>query len=187
MPAVQPSIAELGTPAPPFSLTDVRSGDIVDSTAFDGQPWLVVFLCAHCPYVKHIERRLAELGSRYADAGLAVVAIASNDPVANIEDSPEGLAAQARRAGFTFPYVFDADQSIARAFGAVCTPDFFLYDRSHELAYRGRFDASRPGNDIEVTGDDLAGAIDRVLAGQPVPVDQMVGIGCSIKWRDPAV
>jgi thiol-disulfide isomerase/thioredoxin len=144
---------------------------------------LVLFLCNHCPFVKHIRSGLAEFAREYAERGLSVVAINSNDAEAYPDDAPERMAEEARAAGYVFPYLIDADQSVARAYLAACTPDLFLFDRHGRLAYRGQFDGSRPGNDVPVTGADLRAAADTVLLGRRVEGDQLPSIGCNIKWR----
>lgn len=177
-------MVELGTPAPDFALPSVTTGDLIGLKDFAEAPaLLVMFLSNHCPYVKHLESPLGELTTRYAAQGLAVVGISANDVVNYPEDAPERLLDQIKRAGFTFPYLYDASQQTARAYHAACTPDFFLYDAGRELAYRGQFDNSRPRNETPVTGETLAAAIDQVLLGQPVPEPHYPSIGCSIKWR----
>ena len=182
--AVTSTMLELGTRAPSFALTDVRTGETVRLSDFtDADALLVMFLCTHCPYVKHVEDELAQLGRDYADTGLAIVAIGSNDPERYPDDAPDKLAEQAERLGFDFPYLFDETQSVAKAYTAACTPDFFLFDGDLELAYRGQLDDSRPRNDVPVTGEDLRAAIDAVLAGEPVPADQKPSMGCGIKWK----
>lgn len=173
----------LGTPAPDFSLTDAISGNTVSRADFEGSPLLVMFICAHCPFVVHIQQELAKLGKDYADSALKIVAISSNSVQTHPADAPDKLAAQAAACGFTFPYLHDEDQSAAKAYTAACTPDFFLFDASHRLAYRGQLDDSRPGSDIPVTGADLRAAIDAILAGREAPVRQMPSIGCNIKWH----
>jgi thiol-disulfide isomerase/thioredoxin len=142
-----------------------------------------MFICAHCPYVKHINEGLAALGKDYASKSIAIVAISSNDADTHPDDSPAGLKEQAETFGFNFPYVYDESQETARAYKAACTPDFFLFDADFRLVYRGQFDSSRPGNSIPVTGSDLRAAIDLVLDGEYVPVDQRPSIGCNIKWK----
>jgi hypothetical protein len=144
---------------------------------------LVLFICRHCPFVKHIQQELGQLGRDYEGKGVGIVAISSNDATDYAEDSPDSLAEQARQAGFTFPYLYDETQQVGRAYHATCTPDFFLFDSGHKLIYRGQFDDSRPGNDIPVTGNDLRAALDAVIAGQPVNPDQKPSIGCNIKWK----
>lgn len=171
----------LGTPAPDFALEDVtgttvRLGELADASAL-----LVAFLCNHCPYVRHIETALGEVLAGYPS--LAVVGICTNDADAYPDDRPDRLAEQARRAGWRFPYLIDADQRVGRAYNAACTPDFFLYDAQRRLAYRGAFDESTPGNGKPVTGTDLRAAIEHVLAKEPVPEPHRPSMGCSIKWR----
>jgi peroxiredoxin len=178
--AVESVMVPLGSPAPDFALTDL-TGSLVRRDELTG-PMLVAFLCNHCPYVRHVEARLGEVLG--AVEGLSVVGVCSNDAEAYPDDSPEHLAEQARRAGWTFPYLVDTDQSVGRAFAAACTPDFFLYDRRGRLAYRGAFDDSTPGNGRPVTGALLADAIARVLADEPVPEPHRPSMGCSIKWRE---
>jgi peroxiredoxin len=144
---------------------------------------LVMFICRHCPYVRHVRSELARLGRDFADSELAIVAISSNDPVEYPEDAPQSLAEEAREAGYAFPYLFDETQEVAKAYTAACTPDFFLFDADRALAYRGQLDDSRPSNGLPVTGVDLRAAIEAVLSGEPVSDDQRASIGCSIKWR----
>ena len=172
----------LGAPAPDFALPDL-AGATVRLGSFAGAPGLLVaFLCNHCPYVRHIEHEFGVLLANHPS--LAVVGVCTNDADAYPEDGPEHLAAQAKRAGWAFPYLIDADQEVGRAYEAACTPDFFLYDAGQELAYRGAFDASTPGNGRRVTGESLSAAITHVLAGEPVPEPHRPSMGCSIKWRD---
>jgi peroxiredoxin len=172
----------LGTAAPPFRLPDT-SGRTVSLDDFKGKPVLVAFICNHCPFVKHIRRELARFGRDYQEKGLAIVAINSNDVSSYPDDSPERMKQEARNVGYTFPYLFDESQAVARAYGAACTPDFFLYDKKHELADRGQFDDSRPSNGKPVTGADLRAAADAALAGRPAPAEQKPSIGCNIKWK----
>ncbi|MHB8390146.1 MAG: thioredoxin family protein [Acidobacteriaceae bacterium] len=174
----------LGTTAPEFSLPDVISGQIMTRDQVAGsRGLLVMFLCVHCPFVQHVNAELARLGRDYAGRGIGIVAIGSNDADAYPDDAPEGLRAQAMQHGFTFPYLYDESQDVARAFHAVCTPDYFLFDADKKLVYRGQLDASRPGNGIAVDGRDLRAAMDSVLAGTPVAAEQQASIGCSIKWK----
>jgi peroxiredoxin len=174
----------LGTTAPNFALTDVASGRTVTLQDFGEQKaLLVMFICRHCPYVAHVRPAIAALALEHVGSGLGIVAISANDPAAHPEDAPEGLAAEVVEAGYTFPYLFDETQEVAKAYTAACTPDFFLFDGDRRLAYRGQFDASRPGNGVPVTGDDLRAAIDAVLRDRPVSEDQRPSVGCSIKWR----
>jgi peroxiredoxin len=175
---------ELGTGAPDFTLTDVVTGsEISRQSAAGPKGLLAMFICRHCPFVKHVEEELARIGRDYSGRGVGMVAISSNDVTSHPEDSPTKLAYQARELGFTFPYLFDESQAVARAFDAQCTPDFFLYDGQGKLVYRGQLDDSRPGNDIPVTGRDLRAALDAIIAGRAVPSEQRPGIGCNIKWR----
>jgi peroxiredoxin len=174
----------LGTPAPPFSLRDVVSGQVCTLDSFTGKTaLLVMFICRHCPYVVHVEKEIAKIGREYADTGLGIVAISSNDPVQYPEDAPARLKEMAERLGFTFPFCFDESQDVAKAYAAACTPDFYLFDRERRLVYRGQLDDSRPGSTKPVTGRDLRAAIDAVLTGKPVDGKQQASIGCSIKWR----
>ena len=171
-------------PAPPFELTDVVSGDTVTLETFAGkQGLLVIFLCCHCPFVVHVQGELARLSRDYESSGLGIVGISANDIQSHPEDSPENMRRQATQQGFRFPYCHDRSQDVARAYGAACTPDFFLFDRDHKLVYRGQLDDSRPGAPAPVTGRDLRAAIDAVLAGQSVAAKQRPSVGCNIKWR----
>lgn len=182
-----PSVmVELGTKAPDFALPDTRvsqGGEVtVRRDDFEGKPLLMMFICNHCPFVKHLRLHLAEMGKTYQDKGVAVVAISSNDIATHPDDSPEKMGEEVESAGYTFPYLFDGNQDVAKAYKAACTPDFFLYDKDHKLYYRGQYDDSRPKNDLPVTGADLKAALDAVLAGQPAPAEQKNSIGCNIKW-----
>lgn len=179
--AVSSTMLPLGTPAPPFDLLEPLNGRTVSLDDFTQPALLVMFICNHCPYVQHVRQGLLALRADYRPADLGMVAISANDPSAYPDDAPELLAEAAR--DFDFPYLFDETQRVAAAYAAACTPDFFLFDASRRLAYRGRLDASRPGSDVPVTGEDLRRAIDAVLAGIPVPADQVPSLGCSIKWR----
>lgn len=182
--AVTPStMLALGTRAPDFELPEPLTGNTVSRADFEGQPLLVMFICNHCPYVKHLRDALAAFGRTYRDQGLAIVAISANDVAARPEDGPEHMAKEAQDAGFTFPYLYDESQNTAKAYRAACTPDFFLFDAEHRLVYRGQFDDSRPGNDAPVTGEDLRAAADAVLAGRPAAAEQKPSIGCNIKWQ----
>jgi peroxiredoxin len=174
----------IGTPAPDFSLRNV-DGQLVSRADFDGTPaLLVIFMCNHCPFVKHIASQLAQLGRDYQSQGVGVVAISSNDVASHPEDSPEQMVHEAEQQGYTFAYLFDEEQDVAAAYQAACTPDFFIFDGQQQLAYRGQLDDSRPGNDIPVTGADLRAALDAVLAGAPVSESQQPSIGCNIKWQE---
>ncbi len=174
----------LGTKAPDFNLTDVTSGEKVSlSDLNDNKALLVIFICQHCPYVKHVEDEIARIGKDYQDKGLGLVAISSNDTSSHPADSPQHLKQQAKKLGFNFPYLFDQDQSVAKKYTAACTPDFFLFDGDRELIYRGQLDDSRPGNNIPVTGESLREAIDAFLNDQPVSKEQKPSSGCNIKWK----
>ena len=176
----------LGTPAPDFELPDTVSGGRVglDQIAEGRDGLLVMFICAHCPFVIHVEKELARLGQDYGGAGrLGIAAISSNSTWTHPEDSPDKLKAMADRLGFSFPYLYDESQDVAKSYTAACTPDFFLFDASRRLAYRGRLDASRPGNGMPVDGRDLRSAIDAVLAGKAPTGSQVPSAGCNIKWR----
>jgi len=177
------TMVPLGTKAPAFRLPDT-DGKMVALDDFHELPaLLVMFICNHCPFVKHIRGGLAQFGRDYQNRGLAIVAISSNDVRAYPEDSPEKMAKEKRAAGYVFPYLYDETQEVAKAYHAACTPDFFLYDRERRLVYRGQFDASRPSNQKPVTGADLRAAVEAVLAGKPVSTDQKPSIGCNIKWK----
>ena len=182
MARTESTMLPLGTPAPDFSLPDV-DGRPVSLADFAGAPALVViFLCNHCPYVRHLAAGLAQFGRDAAARGVAVVGISSNDARAYPDDGPEKMRDEAARQGYTFPYLYDATQSVARAYRAACTPDFFLFDAARRLVYRGQFDDSRPDNGRPVTGAALRGALEAVLAGQSVSAEQRPSLGCNIKW-----
>ncbi|GMV94300.1 MAG: thioredoxin family protein [Candidatus Hydrogenedentota bacterium] len=173
----------LGTPAPDFRLPDtggkmVSLGDFAGSKAL-----LVMFICNHCPYVKHVADELAKLGKEYQGKGVGVVAISSNDVTTHPDDSPQKMAEEARTRGYTFPYLYDESQEVAKAYSAACTPDFFLFDADRKLVYRGQLDDSRPGNNAPVTGADLRAALDCTLEGKPVSGNQRPSMGCNIKWK----
>jgi len=182
--ALTPSyMSPLGTVMPSFALREVVEGGFFDSDSIDPtKPFLVMFLCAHCPYVIHIEPQLTSLSSDYKGS-VNIVAISSNDIVSYPQDSPEKLKAQAEKNDFDFPYCFDEDQSVAKAFNAQCTPDFFLFDSQKKLVYRGQLDNSRPGNDFPADGKDLRKAIDLLLNKQEISENQLPTMGCNIKWR----
>jgi peroxiredoxin len=174
---------DLGLPAPDFSLPD-PSGKVYTLNDFsDAKALLVVFMCNHCPFVIHLREALSAFVSEYQAKGLAVVGINANDIIDRPDDSPEMMAEEIKRAGYTFPYLFDESQQTAMAYQAACTPDFFLYDADRKLVYRGQFDASRPGNDVPVTGEDLRAATDALLGGQSIATEQKPSMGCNIKWR----
>lgn len=185
--ALTPSrMLPLGTVAPAFDLPDTVSGRRLDLEAVRGRHGtLVMFLCNHCPYVQHVNRELVRLARDYAPRGLGIVAISSNDVGAYPQDGPEAMARVAREQGYPFPYLFDASQSVARAYDAACTPDFFLFDARLALVYRGRLDDSTPGNGRPLTGADLRAAIDALLGGTAVTAEQHPSVGCGIKWAAP--
>jgi peroxiredoxin len=184
MALTESTMLELGTIAPDFALTNVVTGATVRRDEFRGKKaLLVLFICTHCPYVKHIEKGLAALGNDYAGKPLGIVAISSNDVTTHPADSPGGLKQQAETYGFVFPYLYDESQAIAHGYKAACTPDIYLFDAEFRLVYRGQFDQSRPGSDVPVTGKDLRAAIELVLRDQPIPTDQQPSIGCNIKWK----
>lgn len=182
--ALSSTMRSLGSELPDFELPDTVGGRVVASRSLRGQPALVVaFICNHCPYVVHILEGLAAFGRDCRDKGVPFVAISSNDIGTHPQDGPERMAELAQANGFVFPYLYDESQEVARAFDAACTPDFFAFDASARLAYRGQFDASRPGNDQPVTGADLRAAVEAMLRGEAPGVDQTPSIGCGIKWR----
>ena len=174
---------DLGAPLPDFSLPDTKTRAVVSSADSCGRPLVVAFICNHCPYVKHLQPALAEFGRFCEQSGVAMVAISSNDAKSYPEDAPDRLGAEALRLGYPFPVLYDESQDVARAFQAVCTPEFYLFDRSGRLFYRGQFDDSRPGNGRPVTGASLRGAVTAVIAGDPPPAAQSPSVGCSIKWK----
>ena len=180
MAATESEMLELGTSAPQFSLPDPDGN--IHSLADDRRAYLVMFICNHCPFVKHIRTELARLGHDYLQKGVQIVAINSNDVSTHPGDSPDRMREEASRWDYQFPYVFDESQAVARSYRAACTPDFFLFDEDRRLVYRGQLDDSRPSNDIPVTGADLRRAVDAVLAGEAVSEDQKPSIGCNIKW-----
>ncbi len=177
------TMLSLGTPAPDFRLPDAN-GKTVSPADFPSAPaLLVIFMCNHCPYVKHLASGLAELAREYQARGVAIVGINSNDWSQYPDDAPEKMAEEVRTRGYTFPYLADESQEVAHAYQAACTPDFFLFDKQRRLVYRGQMDSSRPGNNLPVTGKDLREALDAVLTGQPVPAHQRPSMGCNIKWK----
>lgn len=174
----------LGTQAPDFSLVDAVSGKTYTLEDFKDAPaLLVMFLCNHCPFVIHIREQLGKITAMYQKKGVAIVAINSNDVEAYPQDRPEEMRAIAESKGWTFPFLFDETQEVAKAYGAACTPDFFLFDQDRRLVYRGQLDKSRPSNRIPVTGEDLRIAMENLLHGIPVPSNQQPSIGCNIKWK----
>jgi peroxiredoxin len=184
MAATESRMLSLGTPAPDFELPDVVSGKTISLRTFTSQKGvLVMFICRHCPYVVHVRHELARLGRDYAGKSVGIVAISSNDANAYPDDAPDRLKEMALELGFNFPYCYDANQEAAKAYQAVCTPDFFLFDENRKLVYRGQLDDSRPHNGKPVTGKDLREAIDAVLEGRMVNRNQKPSIGCNIKWK----
>lgn len=175
---------ELGTSAPDFYLPDTVSGKSCSLVDFQNSRALVVmFMCNHCPYVKHLQKALAIFGRDVQSKGVAVVGISSNDVSTHPQDGPEKMAEVAQVAGYTFPYLYDETQDVAKAYKAACTPDFFVFDNDRKLVYRGQFDASRPGNKEPITGKDLRDAVDAVLENRTVSTDQAPSMGCNIKWK----
>lgn len=184
MVAVPSTMLPLGTEAPAFALSDT-DGSVFSSEDLRGAPAvLVMFICNHCPYVVHVRDEIARLGRDYADLGVGIVAISSNDATAYPADGPAAMAREKAAAGYSFPYLYDETQDVAKAYRAACTPDFYVFDRDLRLAYRGQLDASRPSNGLPVDGSDLRAALDAVLAGTAPDADQKPSMGCNIKWRD---
>lgn len=184
MAATPSTMLALGTQAPGFSLPEVTTGRNISLGTFqDKDVLLVIFLCHHCPFVKHVKHELARLGRDYALKSVGIVAISANDPSVSSDDSPEGLKRMAAEWGLTFPVCYDESQAVAKAYAAACTPDFFVFDKARKLAYRGQLDDSRPSNDRPVNGADLRDALDALLAGRAVNPAQKASIGCNIKWR----
>ena len=173
---------EIGAAALDFALPDTE-GSTWRLEDFAGKPLLVAFICNHCPYVVHLKGALATFANDHTERGLAMVAVNANDVSAYPADAPDKMAADATKYGYSFPYLYDESQAVARAYHAVCTPDFFLFDAGHKLHYRGQFDGSRPNNGAAVTGANLRAAADSALAGDPPPADQAPSVGCSIKWK----
>ena len=186
MAATESTMLELGTQAPDFSLpnTNPKFADRVFSLAdfADAKALLVMFVCNHCPYVIHLREALVRMAADYAERGLQVVAISSNSVQTHPQDGPDKMREEAEQQGFPYPYLYDESQAVAQAYMAACTPDFFLFDADQKLAYRGRFDGSRPKNDIPVTGEDMRAAVDAVLAGEKPAGEQVPSMGCNIKW-----
>ena len=178
------TMLDLGTAAPSFELPDSVSGSTISLASFAGKKGLLVmFICNHCPFVKHINDELVRLGKDYAGSDLGIVAINSNDVDAHPDDAPDKMKANAEALGYAFPYCYDATQDVAKAYAAACTPDFFLFDEGRKLVYRGQLDGSRPENGVAINGQDLRAAISAVLAGSAVAEDQQPSIGCNIKWK----
>lgn len=183
MPAVNSQMLPLGTPAPAFSLPDTNGNTVSLSDFAGAKGYLVMFICNHCPYVVHVADELARLGKDYGERGIATFAISSNDVERYPADSVEKMAQEASTRGYTFPYLYDESQEVARAYQAACTPDFYLFDGDQKLVYRGQLDSSRPNNGVAVTGADLRAAMDALLEGSAVSSEQTPSIGCSIKWK----
>lgn len=188
--ALTPStMMPLGTQAPDFTLPDTISGKALGLQQLKGKKGtLVMFICNHCPYVKHIKEALTKLGKDYMDknnanSGISIIAINANDAVKYPDDAPDKMTLFAKQNGFVFPYLHDDSQNVAKRYGAACTPDLFLFDGSLKCVYRGQFDDSRPGNDIPVTGKDLRTAMDQLMAGKTISANQTPSIGCNIKWK----
>ncbi|AFZ60926.1 thioredoxin family protein [Anabaena cylindrica FACHB-243] len=178
------TMLQLGTKAPDFHLSEVVSGETISLTNFaNKKALLVMFICQHCPFVKHIQKELAQLGQDYFNSNLGIVAISANDAENYPNDAPESLKVMATELGFKFPFCYDETQATAKAYTAACTPDFFLFDSENKLVYRGQLDDSRPSNNKPVTGADLRAAIEAVLADQPVSSEQKPSVGCNIKWK----
>lgn len=181
--ATPSSMLPLGTPMPVFALPDTVGRTLVFSSALEGKPAVVFFICNHCPYVKHIRAGISEFGRFCAERGVGMVAVSSNDARTYPADSPEAMVIEAKEAGYTFPYLYDESQEVARAFDAACTPDLYIFDAQGKLAYRGQFDGARPKNDVPVTGGDARAAVEALLAGNTPSSDQIPSIGCNIKWK----
>lgn len=178
------TMRNLGTQAIDFELLDVRTGKKASLLgAKKGKGLLVMFICRHCPFVKHLEKELAQLGKDYLNSEIGIVAVSSNDVASHPEDQPSKLKEMAETLSFSFPFLYDESQAAAKTYQAACTPDFFLLDSTLKLVYRGQFDDSRPGNQLPVTGTDLRAAMDALLAGKMIPATQKPSIGCNIKWK----
>jgi peroxiredoxin len=185
MAATESNMLPLGTLAPDFSLPDTVSGDeIALADIQSDRATVIMFICNHCPYVQHVNKELVKLAGDYQTQGVSFVAISSNDVEAYPEDSPERMKEVAAELGYPFPYLYDKDQSVARAYQAACTPDFYVFDDQMMLSYRGQLDGSRPRSDVPLTGEDVRAALDAILAGKPVPPEQRPSIGCNIKWKE---
>jgi peroxiredoxin len=184
MARTESTMLDLGTPAPAFSLPDVTTGQAISLETFQNyKALLVMFICRHCPYVKHVQDELARLGRDYRGSNLGIVAISSNDAAEYPDDSPESLREMVEELSLAFPLCYDEDQSAAKAYTAACTPDFFLFGPERTLVYRGQLDSSRPGSDVPVNGKDLRDAIESTLAGREISPDQRASLGCNIKWK----
>ena len=177
------TMLQLGTSAPHFALNEPATGQQVRLSDFDNKPLLIIFSCNHCPYVLHMLKHFSAYARHYQDKGLSIVMINANDVEKHTDDSPQKMIELGKQYSFSFPYLYDETQQTAIAYQAACTPDLFLFDSSHRLVYRGQFDASRPGNDIPVTGQDLIDATEALLEGQPISSSQTPSLGCNIKWK----
>ena len=177
------TMLELGTTLPSFRLQGINGKTVTSDDFARSRGLLVAFLCPHCPFVRHIRSQFSRLAQDFQQRGGAVVAINSNDVAAVPEDGPDGMTQEVREVGYTFPYLFDETQAVAKAFRAACTPDLFLFDGAQRLVYRGQFDDSRPKNQVPVTGKDLKAALDALLGGSAVPAEQRPSVGCNIKWK----
>ena len=182
MAATPSTMLELGTTLPPFRLRDVNGKAVTSNDFGASRGLLVAFICPHCPFVRHVRAEFARFAKEAQDRGIAVIAINSNDATAFPDDNPDGMRKEASEVGYTFAYLVDDTQEVAKSFRAACTPDFFLFDAGRRLVYRGQFDDSRPKSDVPVTGKDLRAAVDALLAGQPIAADQRPSLGCNIKW-----
>ena len=181
MAATESQMLELGTRAPEFALPDPDGN--IHSLANSARAYLIMFICNHCPFVKHVSQELSRLGRDYSEKSVAIYAINSNDIEKYPDDGPEPMRREAAEQGYSFPYLLDEDQSVAKAYKAACTPDFFVFDANRALVYRGQLDGARPSNDVPVDGRDVRSALDAVLEGQDVSHDQVPSIGCNIKWK----
>lgn len=185
MPKAHSIMLPLGTPAPHFTLNDVISGKQVElNRPHDAKATVIMFICNHCPYVKHVSKQLTILANDYLPKGVRFLAINANDVDKYPDDSPENMKRMAVQENYPFPYLFDETQEVAKAYQAVCTPDFFIFDKDHLLAYRGQLDDSKPGNDVAVTGASIRHALDCLLANQAVSGEQKPSMGCTIKWKE---
>jgi len=185
MAATESNMMPLGTKAPYFNLPDTISGEQKSLPELKSdKATVVMFICNHCPYVKHVQQGLVQLAKDYIPRGISFIAISSNDVENYPEDSPERMKQVAKQLGYPFPYLYDESQDVARAYGAACTPDFYIFDKDLKCVYRGQMDDSRPGNDVPVTGKDIRAALDAILAGKPVDQNQKPSIGCNIKWKN---
>lgn len=183
MAATESTMVELGTKAPDFALPDTVSGKTVRLADLQGKAFLIMFICNHCPFVVHVRDELARIGRDYAPKGVTCIAISSNDVANYPQDGPDRMKQEAKAAGYTFPYLYDETQEVARAYSAACTPDFYVFDSGKKLVYRGQLDDARPGNNKPVTGKDIRAALDAVLAGKKPSDNQKPSIGCNIKWK----